>query len=1023
MIGFTAFAQRIVKGQVISDKEEEPLIGVAIVEKGTSNGTITDIDGNFSLKVGNNATLVISYVGYTTQQVQPNGQTDIMIRLVEDNKVLDDVVVIGYGTQRKSDLTGAVASVKAEDLKNRSTTDAAAALQGKAAGVQILNTSGKPGQGAEIRVRGYSSNSGNISPLLIVDGLQVSSIQYLDPELIESMEVLKDAASAAIYGAEAGNGVVLITTKNGAKNKGKGTVTYNVKFTNNSLGRVPQLLNATQFTDWMSMNLGEERVKNDFETAKAQYNWNPNTNTDWLKEYFENTWSTQHSLSFQGGNDRGSYFMNVNYTTQDGIVKGDKDYYNRLTAQINADYKIKDWLKVGINNSIEKYSMSSVSEQNYGTAFEMLLLIDPLTPLYWTSPDQMLPEYRAKLEAVQNGTADAPYEFYGDKNGYYATSYFNQRLAGGNPFSQRDRAYAKSNGVNINGTAFANITPVKWLTFTSRLGYRLNFANSSDYGTPYYLNSQTSNKTYSISSNTSNGTYYMWENFLNANYDFGKHNVSGMAGMSYRQSDSNYVNASASGPDILNAYSPNFLYLNSVNGNADTAKSIKGQPGKTTSISYFGRLSYAYDNRYSLQFNVRADAFDSSKLAKDNRWGVFFSGSAGWTFSNESFIKDNVSPEVMSFGKIRASYGTNGNVNVLHDYAYTAGIATNAQTYQYGTDNTPTYGSMPNGLANPKLTWETSNQLDLGLDLRFLSDRLSLGIDWYKKVTKDLLVPAPCLPETGVATQTINAGEIENSGLEVEFSWKDNIGDFQYGISGNIATLKNKATYLDPSITRLGGNTVSGSNLVTSCQFEEGYPVWYMRGYQYKGRAADGSAIYYDKDGNETGNPTDADMGNIGSGIPDVTMGITLNAAWKGIDLSVFGAGSFGSDIYYGMYRAGYNNISKDIYDIAKAGKKFPDMQKVAGDQHFWSSSAMVFDGSFFKIKQIQLGYTLPKSITQKVFMQNVRAYVSFDDFFTFTDYPGLDPETCSVGSNGIGLDAGAYPNMAKIVLGASITF
>lgn len=290
---FNAFAQRVVSGQVVSDNEDEPLIGVAIVEKGTSNGTITDIDGKFSLKVGNNATLVISYVGYLTQQVQPQGTAPLAIRLVEDNKVLDDVVVVGYGVQKKSDLTGAVASVKAEDLKSRSTTDAAAALQGKAPGVQVLNSSGKPGQGASIRVRGYSSNSSNIGPLLIVDGLQVSSIQYLDPSMIESMEVLKDAASAAIYGAEAGNGVILITTKSGKK--GKGTVSYEGKFTNQSLGAVPQLLNASQFKDWMTMQLGADVVSGTMKDAQEMYHWNPNTDTDWLDAYFENTWAQQHT--------------------------------------------------------------------------------------------------------------------------------------------------------------------------------------------------------------------------------------------------------------------------------------------------------------------------------------------------------------------------------------------------------------------------------------------------------------------------------------------------------------------------------------------------------------------------------------------------------------------------------------------------------------------------------------------------------------------------------------------------------
>lgn len=663
-----------------------------------------------------------------------------------------------------------------------------------------------------------------------------------------------------------------------------------------------------------------------------------------------------------------------------------------------------------------------VSEQGYGSSFEMLLLIDPLTPLYWTKPEQMLPEYRQHYQAVQAGTEN--YALYGDANGYYATSYFNQRLAGGNPFSQRDRAFAKNDGVNVNGAAFMNLQPVKWVTFTSRLGYRLWFNNSSDWQTPYYLNSQTKGDNYQIDGASNNGIYYQWENFVNYSQSFGKHNVGAMVGMSFRQTDTNGVSATVTGPDILNAYSSNFIYLNCVNGNTDTAKEVKGMPGKTNSLSYFGRLMYNYDNRYAIQANFRADAFDSSKLSNDNRWGKFASVSAGWTISNEKFFKDNISSDVWSFAKIRGSWGQNGNVNVLSNYAYTAGIDTNGQWYQYGTDNTPSYGSMPNGLANPKLTWETSEQLDFGLDLRFFNDRLAVGMDWYKKTTKDLLVPAATLPETGATSQTINAGEIQNKGFELELSWKDRIGDFKYGVSANMATLNNEVTYLDPSITRIAGSGVSGSNLITQCYFEQGMPVWYMRGYKFKGVADDGTALYYDKDGNVTSTPSEQDMGNIGSAIPKFTYGITLNAEYKGIDLTIFGAGAAGQDVFYGMYRTDYSNIAEKIYDRFSDGDlKGLNAQTVAGDQHFWSSSAMVYNGSYFKIKQIQLGYTLPKNITRKAYIENLRLYVSLDDFFTFTTYPGLDPETCSVGTNGLGLDTGAYPNMRKMVLGASITF
>ena len=1013
-----ALAQSFIK-RTVKDQAGEAVIGASVKVQGSQKGVITDFNGIFNIEAAPNATLTISYVGYVTQTVKVAGRNNIEIIMQEDNNTLNDVVVIGYGVQKKSDLTGAVASVKSEDLKNRSTTDAAAAIQGKAAGVQVLNSSGKPGQGAQIRVRGYSSNSSNIGPLLIVDGLQVSSIQYLDPSMIESMEVLKDAASAAIYGAEAGNGVVLITTKSGSK--GKGSITYDGKFTLQTLGRVPKLLNGEQFKDWMTMQLGADMVNSTLADAQSQYGWNPNTNTDWMKEYFENTWAQQHTVTFQGGNDRGSYFLSVSYVNQDGIVKGNKDKYERLTAQINADYKVKDWLQIGTNNSIEKWSSRGVSENGYGSSFEMLLLIDPLTPLYWTSPNQMLGEYRSYYEALQAGTSN--HVLFGDENGYYATSYFNQRLAGGNPFSQRDRSERKDDGVNVNGTAYLNLTPIKQVTFTSRFGYRLSFSNYSDWAYPYYLNGQTKGDNYSISGQSSNSTWFQWENFINYNQDFGKHNVGAMAGMSYRQSNSNYVLGKADGPDILNAYEPNYIYLNSINGNSSTTKTIQGIPGTSRALSYFARVLYSYDNRYSVQGNFRADAFDSSKLSKDNRWGYFFSASAGWTFSNEKWFKNGIDPSIMSFGKIRVSWGQNGNVNVLNNYAYTAGISLNSQFYNYGTTNAVTYGSMPNGIANPDLTWERSEQFDIGADFRFFSDRLAIGIDWYKKTTKDLLVAAPVMPESGFSTMTINAGKVRNSGLEVELSWKDHIGDFRYSVSGNFATLSNKVTYLDPSIERIAGATVEGSSPeVVRCYFEEGEPIWYMRGYKYAGRATDGTALYYTKDGGTTNDPQAEDMTNVGSGLPSLTYGITINAEYKGFDLTVFGAGQAGNDIYYGLYRTGWNNIAKGVYDDFKSNK-MPTAASVAGSGTFWRSSAMVYNGSFFKLKQIQLGYTIPANITKKFYVQNLRAYVSLDDFFTFTKYPGLDPENCTQEYNCPGLDKGVYPNMAKLVLGLSVTF
>lgn len=1020
---FTVLAQaQTVKG-VVRDQNGEAVIGATVKVLGARGGTVTDNKGQYSIDAPSGSILTVSYVGYLTKQIRLRGENMVDVTLMEDNTTLNDIVVIGYGTQKKSDLTGSVASVKAEELKGLSTTDAGAALQGKASGVQVLNGSGKPGEGAKIRVRGYSSNSDKLEPLYIVDGLKVSSIQYLDPSMIESMEVLKDAASAAIYGIEAGNGVVLITTKSGQK--GTGTINYTGKFTNQMLGHTPELLNASEFKDWMTMVQGANNTINkDMETYQKQYGWDPNTDTNWLDEFFEDTWAAQHTLTFQGGNDRGSYFLSTSYVNQDGIVKGNKDKYERLTAQINADYQIKDWLKIGTNTSIEKWSSRGISQNGYGSAFEMLLVMDPLTPVYWTNPSQMLETYRDYYN-----NPDSKYKLYGDENGQYSTSYFNQRLAGGHPFTQRDRAQQKDSGINVNGSAFMNITPTKWLTFTSRLGYRLWFNNQTNYDEPYYINAQGGAQNgRRLFDKKGHGTFYQWDNFVNFNETFGKHGLSAMAGMSYQQYDDDFLQVNITGSDILKDYGPNFRYPRSVKTGGDTTISPDGVTGTSRSLSYFGRLIYNFDDRYSLQGNIRTDAKDLSTLGKDNRWGTFYSGSAAWTFSNESFFKNAVDSKIMSFGKIRVSWGKNGSLGPLSGrYAYTAGLNTNGSWYNYGPTNAVNYGSKPTNIANPNLTWEESTQIDLGADFRFLNSRLSLGVDWYKKQTVDLLLSAQIDKLSGFDSMYKNAGKIENTGLEIELSWKDNIGDFKYGISANMATMKNKVIELSDDCQRISGGTVSGASPASiTCYTEPGHPLWYMRGYKFAGADAEGKPLFeHYENGQVTlvNSPTPSDLTDIGSGFADVTYGITLNAEYKGIDLTIFGTGAAGNDVFYGLYRTGYNNIAKGVYDDFKSGK-LGDASMAAGvAEQFYQSSAMVYDGSYFKIKQIQLGYTFPKSLTQKVAIENLRAYISLDDFFTFTSYPGLDPETTTSDYNCPGLDRGAYPIMKKMVLGVSVTF
>ena len=1015
----SALAQNpAIRGNVV-DSGNQPVIGAAVMVPGTTNGVTTDLDGKFEIRVAPGTTLEVSCIGYTAKRVSAaNGMT---IVLEDDAEMLEETVVIGYGVQRKSDLTGSVASVREDDLQNRSTSDAAAALQGKAAGVQVIQASGAPGKAAAIRVRGYSSNSGNIGPLLIVDGLKVDNIQYLDPEMIESMEVLKDAASAAIYGAEAGNGVVLITTKTGKKGEGK--IFYNGQFQLSSLSRKLDIMNAADYIAF------EKACGYLTDQALADVNYK-GLDVNWSDEIFTPTWSNRHTVGFSGGNDRGNLYVSLNNVHNNGIVRGDKDVYDRLTFQVNADYKIKDWLTVGVNNSIERWSTKSVSEADDNGSFMLSAITS--SPLFPAKGDesmltQTMKDYRAK-----------GYNLITDpETGLYWLAPLIGQTQSGHPFVRRDATDSQNSGFSIRGVAYVNFMPFKGFVFTSRFGYRIAQSNSHSYTAPYYSSNTVKSDNYNISASGNNSWYYQWENFINYNRTFGRHEVSAMAGMSYIENNWDNVSASASGTDILKGYAPNFRYLDYLLSDGVT-KNINNAPGRSASLSYFGRLGYSYDNRYSIQANFRADAFDSSKLPFDKKWGYFPSVSAGWTISNEPFFKNNVDRSAVSFLKFRASWGVNGNINVLNNYPYSTSIMANSVYYQYDPDSTAlSMGSIPSGLANPDLKWETSVQLDFGLDARLLNDRLTVGIDYFDKNTKDLLVGVspvkevglPAFGDLGVATTvTVNAGTVNNKGVELELGWRDQIGDFGYSINGNISWLKNKVTYLDPTVGQLQGRVPQGCEMGT--YFEQGHSVWYLLGYKAVGFDNEGNVLYQHADGTTGTDVTASDRFDLGSGIPNLTYGLTISLNWKGFDLTIFGNGIGGSKIFPTSWRPDrkecntYSYYWANSWDnpaVNKANAKFPAADKWSTPA--FSSTLTLFDGSYFKIKQIQLGYTLPKQLTQKAKINNLRIFASLDNYFTFTKYIGLDPETATSGGSASGIDMGNYPTAKSLILGVNLEF
>ena len=997
-----AQSQVRVTGQVI-DNLGMPLIGVSILEKGTSNGVVTDIDGNYSLNATEGGTLVFSYVGYVTQE-HPVAAGTLNITMTEDTETLDELVVIGYGVQKKSSVTGAISQVKSEDMENRTITNAPQALQGKTAGVQLIAGSSAPGSAPTVRVRGFSSNQAS-DPLYVVDGVRLEDISGIDPNDIASMEVLKDAASAAIYGAEAGNGVILITTKKGQTGTGK--ITYDFQYVAQSLARTPKLLNGEEYINYQS-EMGVDR-------ASLEASWN-GVSTDWLDVAFGHSAMQKHNFSFSGGSEQGNYYLSLTYLDNDGIVRGDADSYQRMTATINSEYNIKPWLKVGTTNQIEKYNVRSVSAQNeYGSMISGVMMMDPITAVTY-SPDN--------LPAHMQNAINQGYHLMQDENGnYYGAS---QWYAGENfnPLVMRDNTIAKNSGFNVNGSIYADFKPFDGFTFTSRFGYRLSGTRSATTNLPFYGNATQHREYVNVSSNSSTTIYYQWENFANYVKTFKDvHTISAMLGMSFQESTNDYVNGSltGNGEDAVQQNNPLFYYLNYANASA--TKGLQGEKTRSAKMSYFGRVGYDYMGRYMVQASLRADAADLSQLPLTNRWGYFPAVSAGWTVSEEKFfepVKDYI-PSL----KIRGSWGQNGSLSALSGYQYATDMVSGI-FYPFTSGNNYTTAVAPGSMGNNELKWETSEQFNIGFDARFLRDRLTFSMDYFNKKTKDLLIwnTTPSLTAGG-SISPINAGNVSNKGFEFELGWRDNIKDFSYSVRANLATLKNEVTYLDPSVERING---SNYHTYTISYFEEGYPVYYFRGYKFLGvNPENGDPIFADLDGD--GQIADGDRTYIGDAIPDFTYGITLTAAYKGLDLTIFGTGSVGNDIFHCSYRPDFTtaNLYKEVfYDnrwtTENHSGTVPRANATNMDKYI-TSDAMIYDGSYFKIKQIQLGYSLPKNLLKKAYIGNLRLFCSLEDFITFSSYPGFDPEASANATTGMGIDKGGYPSMKKVVFGLNIEF
>ena len=1013
----SALAQNIAMTGSVTDETGEPLIGVNVQVKGTTIGTVTNFDGKYTIQVSGNQVLTFSYIGFLPQEIAVGNQQTIDVILKEDTQSLEEVVVVGYGVQKRSQVTGAISQVKSEDMENRAFADAAQALQGKTSGVQLFMSSGAPGTVGTVRVRGIGSNASN-DPLYVVDGRQVDNINYIDSDDIASMEILKDASAAAIYGARAGNGVILITTKQGDKNP-TGKIEYRMMQswqTNNSL---PTVLNAQQYYDYQLELSAANKTSLDADWG------NKTTDTDWLGSVFGTGNLTRHTLSFSGGQNNATYYVSGSAFSNDGPIIGKKDKFDRYTGTINGTYQVKKWLQITTNNNISVTKTNGRSTYNvFGSTMRMSPLVTPTV----SEPTASMQSY-----------VDRGYMLYQDKNGDYATLPVHPTGDNINPIVSLNRTNAWEKQNRISGTTSFILTPITGFTFTSRLGYIFASERRYNQTLPGVSSSQSMTYNQSVMGRDMSSENYQWENFANYSTSFGKHNTTFMAGMSYIQNQQSFVEVTVTGSGTgigFPSTDPLYAYFAYKSG-AYSQTYSGGEEDTERRIAYYGRVNYDYDNKYFLQASLRADAADLSQLPQDGRWGYFPAASLGWTVSNEDFMQDF---KTVSHLKLRASWGQNGTTAGLGKYVWQSAIANgevnaagNLQTtvYPFSPGQTIyTTGKLPSSAGNNGLKWETSEQMDIGFDVRFLNNRLSFAYDWYQKSTRDLILRNITQSYiVGIGSSPFNAGKVINRGHEFELSWRDNINkDFKYSINANFSTLKNEVTDITDALTYIEGEN-QDSHTITF--FEKGYPMWHFKTYQYTGVDASGNPTFLDVNNNGVIDPDD--KVDCGSGIPTYYYGLTLTANYKNVDFSLFGSGQGGNKTFQTLTRAFQLMSNVPAYLLEDAwtpNNQNTTVPKVGMDNvgYYYVSSAQLYKGDYFKLKQLQIGYTLPKDLMRKISVDNLRIYFSGENLLTFTKYPGSDPEIMNAPSgnetnNALGVDRGRYPNNKNFIFGVNLTF
>lgn len=991
------FAQQsavTVKGVVTDSQTGETIIGASVVQKGTTNATVTDIDGTYSINVPLNSTLMFSYVGYTPQEIKVVSSSEGLNVKLRENAELEEVVVIGYGVQKKSLVTGAITSISSKDLAQTGLMRADQAMQGRVPGVTVMNNSGQPGAAVSIRIRGAGTNN-STDPLYVVDGFIMGNIESLNPSDIESMEVLKDAASAAIYGAQGANGVVLITTKKGKD--GENRIEYSGSYGIQNPRRYLNLLDATAYAriqNESAYNSGKPLPYT--ETQISEFG----KGTDWQREVAnKNAPITNHQLSFLGGNKKNLYNTSLSYFMQEGIFAPGKSKYERYTARLNFESNyFNGLLKIGTNSDVSHVSRQSIaSNQGNAGPISSAINIDPITPVYDSEGDFAVSPYVA-TEVV-------------------------------NPVARIYYTHGSSSYTRINLMGFAQLA-YKGFTLRTNLNEVIHYNESRGYTPLYRLNSSNFTNDTGVSKAMAQNFYYNNDNTLTYANKIKAHNFTAMIGNSVRKGNGTDVSASKQG---LLYDDPEYAYI--ALAKKQGSDGAGGGAFKQAFVSYFGRVSYDFDNRYMMTATYRIDG--SYRFGPNNRYGHFPSISAGWNVTNEKFMKNT---QWLNMLKARISWGQTGN-DALDDWQYVSTISTWGKTYYFG-DDVQYVGAAPGRTANPDLKWETSEQLNIGFDARFLKD-FTTTIDLYRKTTKDLLVIIPAPMSTGNLPPWGNAGSVRNQGIEFSLGYSKNLKDFSFQVNGNVSYNQNKVIAVGNENGYItGGSVIQMQNLL---MMEPGQPIGYFYlqktlgvfqnqaqidnyknadGKVIQPKAKPGDLIFKDRNGDGIISVLDREY--CGSPHPKFNYGLSISAKYKNIDFSMFWTGLAGHKIFNGLRRwdlqtSNFQTTVMNRWHGEGTSNSYPRVTSDDQNGNFTTASDFFLeDASFVRLKDISLGYTFNQ--LKKLNIRQCRIYVSALNLLTFTKYTGYEPEVTG-GVLGQGLDRGVYPQPKTFTVGLNLSF